>query len=570
SIYIDVLGEMLAKKMAEQAAEGIISFKWNNHKTTFFNVLASLRAKEVCTDATLGCDGKLYPVHKLVLCSSSDYFCDIFKETRCKSPVVILKDVHHNNLEALLDYMYLGEVEIQQKDLPDLIEAAECLRIKGLAVPDDLVLTPSKELSPIKKEVFSKTFTSSSYYSPSDINAKLSLPGSNFSDSEYSLQSNNTRIESEICEPPLKRPKKEKDKSLKLNDSKNFSSRISEDFCKALNAVEVPLRNHSDQHQTSLNPFPDSCTIQKKTSENETYHSNTSMKKVQLKRKRNLKRSLSVKESIIKNCNSSKAGEAFCSDIPELQISKHNVISIKVEHASLDKAEKTLNSENEEENSLRSINNVDRNHFEEPENKSLRARNRKSRGGLEERNRLCEEFCDEIGVPNFSESLTPYIAGHDLEIKEKRHLSNKLIEELAEHLYLHNMLERMENSGLRSNFYRMLQQRIINKYPNIIQEESKRKSGKKGPLSSIINRVSAKICNLARKYKEAEKTNEATSSNSLTENNLNPENVDEDEGKEDIDAIVTEHSFESNSENIKMEYDSNDPDENPAFHIADS
>lgn len=31
--------------MAEQAAEGIISFKWNNHKTTFFNVLASLRAK---------------------------------------------------------------------------------------------------------------------------------------------------------------------------------------------------------------------------------------------------------------------------------------------------------------------------------------------------------------------------------------------------------------------------------------------------------------------------------------------------------------------------------------------
>ncbi|KAL7645802.1 UNVERIFIED_CONTAM: hypothetical protein RMT77_002698 [Armadillidium vulgare] len=552
--------------MAEQAAEGIISFKWNNHKTTFFNVLASLRAKEFYTDATLGCDGKLYPVHKLVLCSSSDYFFDIFKETRCKSPVVILKDVHHNNLEALLDYMYLGEVEIQQKDLPDLIEAAECLRIKGLAVPDDLVLTPSKELSPIKKEVFSTTCTSSICNSPSDINAKLSLPGSNFSDSEYSLQSNNTRIESEIFEPPLKRPKKEKEKSSRLNDSKNFSSRISEDFCKALNAVEVPLRNHSDQHKTSLNPFPDSCSIQKKTSENKTHLSNTSIKKVQLKRKRNLKRSLSAKESIIKNCNSRKAGEAF-SDIPELQISKHNVISIKVEHASLDKVEKILNSENEEENSLGNINNVDGNHFEEPENKSQRSGNRKSRT-LEERNRFCEEFCDEIGVPNFSESLTPYIDGHDLEIKEKRHLSNKLIEELAEHLYLHNMLERTENTVLRSNFYRILQQRIIDKYPNIIREESTWKAGKKGPLGSIINRVSMKICNLARKNKEAEeKNNEATSSNNGTENNLNPENVDEEE---DIDARVPEHSFESNSGNIKMEYDSNDPDETPAFHIADT
>ena len=33
--------------------------------------------------------------------------------------------------------MYLGELEVKQSDLDDLIKTAECLRIKGLAVPDE-------------------------------------------------------------------------------------------------------------------------------------------------------------------------------------------------------------------------------------------------------------------------------------------------------------------------------------------------------------------------------------------------------------------------------------------------
>lgn len=33
--------------------------------------------------------------------------------------------------------MYLGEVNVLQNELPALIKAAECLRIKGLAVPDE-------------------------------------------------------------------------------------------------------------------------------------------------------------------------------------------------------------------------------------------------------------------------------------------------------------------------------------------------------------------------------------------------------------------------------------------------
>jgi len=120
--------------------EELLSLKWNNHKSTFIHVLGVLRDRQLYTDATLACDGKFYEAHKIVLSTCSDYFSamlDRIEKTNCKNPVIVLKDIRSEDLEALLDYMYLGEVNVRQSDLATLIKAAECLRVKGLAVPDD-------------------------------------------------------------------------------------------------------------------------------------------------------------------------------------------------------------------------------------------------------------------------------------------------------------------------------------------------------------------------------------------------------------------------------------------------
>lgn len=89
------------------------------------------------TDVTLACDGELYPAHKFVLSTCSEYFSDIFTSTSGTSIVIVLKDVRRQDLEYLMDYMYLGQVDVAQSELPSLIKTAECLRIKGLAIPDD-------------------------------------------------------------------------------------------------------------------------------------------------------------------------------------------------------------------------------------------------------------------------------------------------------------------------------------------------------------------------------------------------------------------------------------------------
>lgn len=57
--------------------------------------------------------------------------------------MVVLKDVTRPEVEALLTYMYIGEVNVLQENLPGLLKAAECLQIKGLAVPDDVTSASS-------------------------------------------------------------------------------------------------------------------------------------------------------------------------------------------------------------------------------------------------------------------------------------------------------------------------------------------------------------------------------------------------------------------------------------------
>ncbi|KAK3874642.1 hypothetical protein Pcinc_020423 [Petrolisthes cinctipes] len=140
--------------------EEILSLKWNNHHTTFFHVISNIKLKDWYSDATVACEGKFYPVHRLVVSSCSDYFNDIFQAARCRHPVIVLQDIRAQEVELLLSYMYLGEVKVARKDLQGLLRAAECLKIKGLAVPDEepkkedcspVVVEPDEDTSPARK-----------------------------------------------------------------------------------------------------------------------------------------------------------------------------------------------------------------------------------------------------------------------------------------------------------------------------------------------------------------------------------------------------------------------------------
>lgn len=50
----------------------------------------------------------------------------------CEHPIVILKDVAHQELRQLLQFMYRGEVHVRQQELSGFLHTAEMLQVKGL------------------------------------------------------------------------------------------------------------------------------------------------------------------------------------------------------------------------------------------------------------------------------------------------------------------------------------------------------------------------------------------------------------------------------------------------------
>ena len=57
---------------------------------------------------------------------------DLPQENPSKHPIIILKDVPFSHLQAILEFMYAGEVNVGQDQLPDLLKTAEKLKVKGL------------------------------------------------------------------------------------------------------------------------------------------------------------------------------------------------------------------------------------------------------------------------------------------------------------------------------------------------------------------------------------------------------------------------------------------------------
>jgi Cys2His2 zinc finger developmental/cell cycle regulator len=96
------------------------------------SVFDQLLHDESFVDVTLAVEGQLLRAHKMVLSACSPYFQALFVNHPDKHPIVILKDVPYSDMRSLLDFMYRGEVSVDQDRLTAFLRVAESLRIKGL------------------------------------------------------------------------------------------------------------------------------------------------------------------------------------------------------------------------------------------------------------------------------------------------------------------------------------------------------------------------------------------------------------------------------------------------------
>ncbi|XP_047479922.1 uncharacterized protein LOC125032708 isoform X2 [Penaeus chinensis] len=126
--------------------------KWNNHQSNLVTVFDQLYEQEAFTDVTLACDGRTFAAHKVILSACSPYFQALFLGNPCKHPIIFMRDVRAGDLEALLSFMYRGEINVHQQDLASFLKTAESLQIKGLSDSSERHKDTSKILEAMERK----------------------------------------------------------------------------------------------------------------------------------------------------------------------------------------------------------------------------------------------------------------------------------------------------------------------------------------------------------------------------------------------------------------------------------
>lgn len=92
-----------------------------------------LYARQAFVDVTLVCEGRSLKAHKVVLSACSPVLQALFTDNPCAHPVIIMNQTRLPDLNAIVEFMYRGSVNVTQEQLPTLLQTAEALKVKGLA-----------------------------------------------------------------------------------------------------------------------------------------------------------------------------------------------------------------------------------------------------------------------------------------------------------------------------------------------------------------------------------------------------------------------------------------------------
>ncbi|KAK2715491.1 hypothetical protein QYM36_010187, partial [Artemia franciscana] len=106
--------------------------KWTNYSNAYKGNFAALLNNEHFTDVTLSCENQNIKCHRLVLSACSSYFENLLISHSDSHPIIILKDIKFCDMQALVKFVYTGEVTVAQAQVKSLLSLADMLKVTGL------------------------------------------------------------------------------------------------------------------------------------------------------------------------------------------------------------------------------------------------------------------------------------------------------------------------------------------------------------------------------------------------------------------------------------------------------
>ena len=130
----------------EAMSSETFNLTWNSHPLASTNLLVNLLRDQELTDVTLVCgDDQQVRAHKAVLGSASPILKKIFQRSGNERIVIYLSGVSMRDMEAMVNFVYLGEATVNQSNINSFFTICKEFQIEGLT--DYSILPTCKDIS---------------------------------------------------------------------------------------------------------------------------------------------------------------------------------------------------------------------------------------------------------------------------------------------------------------------------------------------------------------------------------------------------------------------------------------
>ena len=111
--------------------------RWDNFESNISSAFRDLKEDKDFSDVTLACFDQQVEAHKVILAASSNFFKKVLKNIKHSHPLIYMKGVKFTDLEAVLNFLYHGEVNVAEADLNNFLDLCGELEVKGLRSRQD-------------------------------------------------------------------------------------------------------------------------------------------------------------------------------------------------------------------------------------------------------------------------------------------------------------------------------------------------------------------------------------------------------------------------------------------------
>jgi len=176
------------------SASDKFALKWNDFKDNISTSLRDLKDEQDFFDVTIASDDDhQIEAHKLVLSASSSFFKNILKNNKHQHPLIYLRGIKMTEIQAMVDFMYHGEVEVEQENLDAFLGVAKDLKVKGLTNIDEQKSLHKNGLN-FDKIIKDKDFIPA----VSELSQSIEIPGTNDIEDDIDMKEHDFDFEKEF------------------------------------------------------------------------------------------------------------------------------------------------------------------------------------------------------------------------------------------------------------------------------------------------------------------------------------------------------------------------------------